>query len=153
KGLREKGVVLITGGAGGLGLMFAEFLAREHKANVVLTGRSALSAAREARLDELRKGGAEVLYLPADVSSAEDLRNLVGEIKSRFGQINGVIHAAGVLRDSLIRNKTPEEMSAVFAPKVYGTLHLDELTKDEDLDFFVTFSSLAAVKGNGGQCD
>ncbi|HYK05693.1 MAG TPA: SDR family NAD(P)-dependent oxidoreductase [Thermoanaerobaculia bacterium] len=153
KGIRENGVVLITGGAGGLGLIFAEYLAREHKARVVLTGRSALSPEREARLDELRKGGAEVLYLPADVSNVEEVRNLVNETRSRFGRINGVIHAAGVLRDSLIRNKTPEEMSAVLAPKVYGTVHLDELTKDEDLDFFVTFSSLAAVKGNGGQCD
>jgi acyl transferase domain-containing protein/tryptophanase/acyl carrier protein len=153
KGLRENGVVLITGGAGGLGLLFAEFLAREHKARVVLTGRSALSPEREARLDELRKAGAEVLYLPADVSNAEEVRTLVDETRTRFGQINGVIHAAGVLRDSLVRNKTAEEMSAVIAPKVYGTLHLDELTRDEDLDFFVTFSSLAAVKGNGGQCD
>jgi polyketide synthase PksN len=153
RALRENGVVLITGGAGGLGLLFAEFLAREHKAKVVLTGRSALSAEREARLDELRKEGAEVLYLPADVSNVEDIRNLINETRSRFGQINGIIHAAGVLRDSLVRNKTYEEMSAVLAPKVYGTLHLDELTRDEDLDFFVTFSSLAAVKGNGGQCD
>ncbi|HXH40758.1 MAG TPA: SDR family NAD(P)-dependent oxidoreductase [Thermoanaerobaculia bacterium] len=153
KGIREESVILITGGGGGLGLMFAEFLAREHKARVVLTGRSALSAEQEARLDELRKGGTEVLYVPADVSNVDDVRNLVKETKSRFGQINGVIHAAGVLRDSLIRNKTPEEMSAVFAPKVFGTVYLDELTKDEDLDFFVTFSSLAAVQGNGGQCD
>ena len=77
----------------------------------------------------------------------------MNEGKSRFGEINGIIHAAGVLKDSLIRNKTPEEMSAVFAPKVYGTLHLDEVTKNEELDFFVTFSSLAAVAGNAGQCD
>ncbi|HYK02059.1 MAG TPA: SDR family NAD(P)-dependent oxidoreductase [Thermoanaerobaculia bacterium] len=150
---RENGVYLITGGAGGLGLIFAEYLAREHKARLVLTGRSALSAEREARLDELRKSGAEVLYLPADVSDREQVRSLIDECKSRFGAIHGVIHAAGVLRDSLIRNKTAEEMSAVLAPKVYGTLHLDELTKDEDLDFFVTFSSLAAVMGNAGQCD
>src|SRR6266508_1766005 len=152
-GLREKGVYLITGGAGGLGLIFAECLAKEHKARLVLTGRSKLSAEREAKLDELRKSGAEILYLPADVSNYEDVNNLVNESKSRFGKINGIIHAAGVLRDSYIRNKTPEEMSAVFAPKVYGTLHLDEVTRNEELDFFVTFSSLAAVTGNAGQCD
>lgn len=152
-GLREKGVYLITGGAGGLGLIFAEFLAKECHARLVLTGRSALSAERAARVDELGKSGAEVLYLPADVSSGEDVGNLVAEIKSRFGAINGIIHAAGVVRDSLVRNKTAEEMRAVFAPKVLGTLHLDELTKDEELDFFVTFSSLAAVTGNAGQCD
>jgi acyl transferase domain-containing protein/tryptophanase/acyl carrier protein len=152
-GLREKGVYLITGGAGGLGFIFAEFLAKERKARLILSGRSELSAEREAWVDELRKSGAEILYLPADVSNYEDVENLVNECKSRFGEINGIIHAAGVLRDSLIRNKTPEEMSAVFAPKIYGTLHLDEVTKNEDLDFFVTFSSLAAVAGNGGQCD
>jgi 3-oxoacyl-(acyl-carrier-protein) synthase/acyl carrier protein len=152
-GIREKGVYLITGGAGGLGLIFAEFLAKEYKARLVLTGRSELSAEREARLDELRKSGAEAIYLPADVSNYEDVKKLVSESKSRFGEINGIIHSAGVIRDSLVRNKTPEEMSAVFAPKVFGTLHLDVLTRDERLDFFVTFSSLAAVGGNAGQCD
>jgi acyl transferase domain-containing protein/tryptophanase/acyl carrier protein len=152
-GIREKGVYLITGGAGGLGLIFAEFLAKEYKARLVLSGRSKLPVELEARLDELRKSGAEALYLPADVSNYEDVKRLVEESKSRFGELNGIIHSAGVLRDSLVRNKTPEEMSAVFAPKVFGTLHLDEVTKDERLDFFVTFSSLAAVGGNAGQCD
>ena len=152
-GLRENGVYLITGGAGGLGLIFAEFLAKKHKAKLVLTGRSRLSSERQARLEELRRSGAEVLYLCADVSNHQDAKNLVEESKSRFGEIHGIIHAAGVLQDSLIRNKTSEEMSAVFAPKVYGTLHLDEITRDEKLDFFVTFSSLAAVAGNAGQCD
>jgi amino acid adenylation domain-containing protein len=151
--LKEKGVYLITGGAGGLGLIFAEFLAKEHKAKLVLSGRSKLAAEGEAKLEKLRKSGAEVIYVPADVSSREDVKRLVGEVKAHFGEINGVIHSAGVLKDSLIRNKTQEEMSAVFASKIYGTLHLDALTKDEPLDFFVTFSSLAAVAGNGGQCD
>jgi acyl transferase domain-containing protein/tryptophanase/acyl carrier protein len=151
--LRERGVYLITGGAGGLGLIFAEFLARQYKARLVLTGRSKLSAEREAKLDALRESGAEVLYLLSDVSRREDVENLINETRSRFGEINGIIHSAGVVRDSYIRNKTTEEMSAVLAPKVDGTLHLDELTKDERLDFFVMFSSLAAVTGNPGQSD
>lgn len=151
--LREHGVYLITGGAGGLGLIFAEFLAKQCKARLVLTGRSSLSNERQVRLEELTKFGAEVLYLPADVSNRQDVDNLVNECRSRFGEIHGVIHAAGVVRDSYIRNKTPEQMNAVFAPKVYGTLYLDEATKKDTLDFFVTFSSLAAVTGNPGQCD
>ena len=152
-GLKEKGVYLITGGAGGLGLLFAEFLAKEYKAKLVLTGRSRLAGEREAKLEELRKAGAEVLYLSADVSNCEDVSNVFNEAKSRFGEINGIIHSAGVLRDSNVRNKTLEEMTAVFAPKVYGTLYLDEITKKENLDFFVMFSSLSAVAGNVGQCD
>ncbi|HEX6160649.1 MAG TPA: SDR family NAD(P)-dependent oxidoreductase, partial [Thermoanaerobaculia bacterium] len=151
--LRENGVYLITGGAGGLGLIFAEYLAKQCKARLVLTGRSALSAERQAQLDELRNHGAEVLYVAADVSDVDAVRNLVSEIQSRFGALHGIIHSAGLVRDAYIRNKTAEEMSAVLAPKVRGTLHLDEATRTEALDFFVTFSSLAAVTGNAGQCD
>jgi polyketide synthase PksN len=151
--LREQGVYLITGGAGGLGLIFAEFLAKECKARLVLTGRSKLSAAQEARLDALRKLGVSVLYVPADVANYEAVQNLVAESKRHFGQINGIIHCAGVLRDSYIRNKTAADMAAVLAPKVHGARHLDAATQAESLDFFVLFSSLAAVGGNAGQCD
>ncbi|HKD15247.1 MAG TPA: SDR family NAD(P)-dependent oxidoreductase [Candidatus Angelobacter sp.] len=152
-GLKDKGVYLITGGAGGLGLIFGEFLAKEHKAKLVLAGRSKLSKEQEAKLNELTSAGAEVLYLSADVSNREEVTKLIHESKTRFGQINGIIHAAGVLRDSYVRNKTPEEMNAVFAPKIYGALHLDAASQNENLDFFVMFSSVAAVGGNAGQCD
>jgi acyl transferase domain-containing protein/tryptophanase/acyl carrier protein len=152
-GLKEKGVYIITGGVGGLGFIFARYLAGQCKARLVLTGRSKLSDDYKARLEELTSAGGEVMYVSADVSKYEDVERLVKEAKSRFGEINGIIHSAGVLRDAYIRNKTRDEMEAVFAPKVYGTRHLDEATKDEYLDFFVTFSSLAAVGGNAGQCD
>jgi acyl transferase domain-containing protein/tryptophanase/acyl carrier protein len=152
-GLKEKGVYIITGGVGGLGLIFARYLAGQCKARLILTGRSALSDERKTSLDELTKAGAEVIYVQADVSNYKDVEALVKEARSKFGEINGIIHSAGVLRDAYVRNKTREEMEAVFAPKVYGTCHLDEATKDETLDFFVMFSSLAAVGGNAGQCD
>lgn len=151
--LREGGAYLITGGAGGLGLLFAEFLAKKHKARLVLTGRSKLSAAQEGKLDELRKLGARVLYLQADVSDREAVRMLLEESRRQYGALNGIIHAAGVLRDSYIRNKTSQQMEAVLAPKIHGTLHIDELSQGDELDFLVLFSSLAAVGGNAGQCD
>jgi len=151
--LKKNGVYLITGGAGGLGFIFAEFLARECQARLILSGRSALPAERKAQLDRLRSLGAEVLYVTADVSRSDDLHRLLAETRSTFGTLNGVIHSAGVLRDSFLRNKTREEMEVVFAPKIYGTFLLDELTQNDNLDFFVLFSSLAAVGGNAGQCD
>lgn len=151
--LKQRGAYLITGGAGGLGLIFAEYLARECKARLTLTGRSALSAEVQTKLDALRDAGAELCYIAADISRAEDVGRVLRESKDRFGEINGIIHSAGVLRDSYLRKKTRDEMQAVFAPKIFGTTHLDELTREESLDFFVTFSSLAAVGGNAGQCD
>ena len=151
--LRDKGTYLITGGAGGLGLHLAEYLARQHQARLVLTGRSELSSQQESKLAELRGLGAEVLYLRADVSDREAVQSVLEQTRRHFGALHGIIHAAGVLRDSYARSKTSQQMEAVFAPKVYGTLHLDELSQADPLDFFVLFSSLAAVGGNAGQCD
>src|SRR5205823_4421153 len=71
--LRQKGVYLITGGLGGLGLIFAEYLARNFQAKLVLIGRSALNARQEEKLNQLRSYGAEVLTLQADVSKLEDM--------------------------------------------------------------------------------
>ena len=150
---RKNGAYLITGGAGGLGLIFAEFLAKEYHARLALTGRSELSADGAAKLQALRALGGEVEYFRTDVANRAGVRRLVEQVKSRFGGIDGIIHCAGVLRDSWLRDKTPAQMDAVFAPKVHGTLNLDEATRDEPLDFFAMFSSLAAVAGNVGQCD
>lgn len=151
--LRRQGVYLITGGGAGLGLMFAEFLAREYDARLVLAGRSPLSERSAARLEALERQGAQVAYVRADVCRREGALTLVRECQTRFGGINGILHCAGVLRDSALRNKTREEMDAVLAPKVFGALHLDELTQAENLDVFVMFSSLTALGGNAGQCD
>ena len=152
-GLKHQGVYLITGGAGGLGFIFAEHLAKKYQANLILTGRSELSEEQQTKISALEALGAKVFYHPADVSDFDSVTKLITESRARFGQINGVIHSAGVLRDSYIRNKTRSEMEAVFASKLYGTLNLDQATKNEQLDFFVMFSSLAALAGNAGQSD
>ncbi|MGC2745495.1 MAG: SDR family NAD(P)-dependent oxidoreductase, partial [Candidatus Angelobacter sp.] len=151
--LKENGIYLITGGLGGLGLIFAEYLAKNFKARLVLLGRSAPNERQQEKLEQLRAYGAETLVLQVDVSNLEDVKRAVRESKARFSEINGVIHAAGVNRDSFILNKTREEMESVLAPKVQGTINLDLATSGENLDFFVLFSSIAGVLGNLGQSD
>ncbi len=151
--LKKHGVYLITGGAGGLGLIFATHLARKAQARLVLVGRSALQADQQAKLNELEQAGAEVLYLQADMTSRTDVESVIAQTKARFTELNGIIHSAGVIRDAFILQKTQEEVTTVLAPKVFGTLHLDEATKNEALDFFVLFSSTTAVMGNIGQSD
>jgi acyl carrier protein/NAD(P)-dependent dehydrogenase (short-subunit alcohol dehydrogenase family)/pimeloyl-ACP methyl ester carboxylesterase len=73
--------------------------------------------------------------------------------REKFGTINGVIHAAGIIRDELIQAKKMEVADSVLAPKVYGTLVLFELLKDARLDFLVLFSSTASVLAPPGQAD
>ncbi|MDJ1631783.1 KR domain-containing protein [Bacillus velezensis] len=60
-------------------------------------------------------------------------------LNSGTATINGIIHVAGILRDSFLVNKSLSDFTDVLKPKVYGTIWLDELTKDEDLDFLFSF--------------
>lgn len=151
--LKQHGVYLITGGAGGLGLLFAQYLAQHYQAKLILTGRSALKDAQTSTINLLNKLGAEAVYLQADVSKQTDVFDLIAQVKNQFGQLHGIIHSAGVIKDALVSNKTVADAAAVLAPKVHGSVWLDAATQNEPLDFFVLFSSLAGVIGNAGQCD
>ncbi len=150
---RAGGVCLITGGLGGLGLIFARFLAERHGARLALVGRAPLDEDKRARLDELTALGGEAAYFQADVSDRKQTMALIDQVKERFGALHGVIHAAGVVEDGLIAKKTAAEVDAVLAAKVFGSIYLDEETKDEDLDWFLFCSSASALFGNHGQSD
>lgn len=151
--IKEEGVYIITGGLGGLGYIFAEYLSKNFKARLLLTGRSSLDEEKSKKIGELESHGAHVIYYQSDVSKIENVKDFISACKAVFGKINGLIHAAGILKDSLIKNKSVDEVKEVFAPKVQGCIALDKATESEALDFFVTFSSMAAVGGNIGQSD
>lgn len=150
--IKENGVYIITGGLGRLGTVFAMYLAQKYKARLILSGTSSLNENNQKILKKIQQWGTEVIYCVADVSCKQDVLNLVFKCKEKFGHIDGIIHAAGVIHDSFILKKDLEKVEKVIRPKVYGTIYLDEATKDEKLDFFAFFSSLA-VLGTIGQAD
>ncbi|WP_186271884.1 SDR family NAD(P)-dependent oxidoreductase, partial [Burkholderia gladioli] len=148
---REDGVYLITGGAGAIGLVFVgEILARAPRARVILSSRSALDEAFQARLAAL---GERVVHRRLDVTDAAAVSALVEGIVVEYGRLDGVLHGAGLLRDAYLANKSVAELDAVLAPKVAGVVNLDRATRDVPLELFVTFSSLAGYGGNPGQAD
>ncbi|MCM2416763.1 alpha/beta fold hydrolase [Streptomyces sp. RKAG293] len=147
------GTYLVTGGAGALGLLFAEFLADQQPVNLVLAGRSPLDAEIERRTAALWRGGSTAWYRPTDLRDADDVTGLVDDIRARYGALNGVLHAAGVRHDSRAVRKTVAEAEQVLGPKVAGTLLLDLATRGEPLDFFAVFASLSGETGNLGQTD
>lgn len=150
--LKEGSVCLITGGLGGLGMIFAKHLAKTIKARLVLSGRSPMSAAKD-KIIELEKEGAEVVYIKADISKKEEAFLLVEKAKEHFGRIDCVIHSAGVLKDSLLINKTIGDLDAVIAPKVLGTFNLEEALRSSEPEYFILFSSVTGLTGNVGQAD
>jgi acyl transferase domain-containing protein len=168
--VRPGGVYLVTGGLGSLGLTLAEELARTPGVKLALVGRRALpdratwsqwersaqedeTATTIRRLSEIERRGATLEILTADVTDQAQLDAAVAAARSRFGPLNGVIHAAGVLDDGPIQLKEPGAALAVLAPKVHGTLALERAVGDVGLDFFVVYSSTSTVLGPAGQVD
>ncbi|MFJ2132669.1 SDR family NAD(P)-dependent oxidoreductase [Streptomyces sp. NPDC087845] len=151
--LKKGGVYWITGGLGGLGLHTARYFGRRAGVTVVLSGRSAPGAASEAALRELRESGVDAHYLPVDVGVKGDVQRAVDTLVREHGRVDGIVHAAGVLRDAYIFTKDAADLRAVLEPKVDGVLNLDAASRDLALDFFVVFSSVAGVFGNSGQSD
>ena len=150
--LRDRGVYLISGGLGGIGLTLAGYLARSVRARLILLSRSASEQAL-GRVQELRDAGADIEIMRADVTSERDVREVIGSLKSRFGALQGVIHAAGVPGGGTIALRTAEAVRQVIAPKVEGTRVLYEAVQPMRPDFLMLCSSIAAILGPAGQFD
>ena len=143
-----EGAVLITGGLGALGLGVAKWLVEERGAReLVLLGRGSPTEEKQEVMEGLRKCGAQVRWVKADVAE----RGEVAKVLESVANLKGVIHAAGVLDDGVLAEQNAERFGKVFAAKVKGAWNLHELTKEKRLDFFVMFSSTASLLGAAGQ--
>jgi myxalamid-type polyketide synthase MxaB len=169
---------LITGGFGALGLQVAQWLAAKGAKHLMLVGRNQASPVAQQIIQQLEQAGVQVACIQADVSNSEDLAQLLNrdrvsadlsgcrtkkrktkqkkrkqnpEEKPSTLPLRGIIHAAGVLDDGILRKLTWERFSQVMASKVLGAWNLHELTQDLPLDFFVCFSSIASLLGSPGQ--
>lgn len=169
--LKNGGVYLITGGTGGIGLALAGYIAKIPDVKLILTGRSAfpekdkwqqwinehVSDDKVSRIIQkvrtLEQMGAEVMIAAAEVSDLYCMQGVVAQVESRFGQIDGVIHTAGVVGDGVIQLKKKEMVEKVFRPKVKGTLVLDAVFKEKNLDFMVICSSISSALREFGQVD
>ncbi|MED1663356.1 SDR family NAD(P)-dependent oxidoreductase [Brevibacillus laterosporus] len=150
----NKGTYLITGGAGGLGFIFASEIAKQVTSpNLILIGRSAITEEGLVKLKELERAGAYAEYIQVDVAHEHEVQEMIRHIQKKFGSIQGIIHSAGVVQDRFILNKTQDELKNVMAPKVAGLIHLARASKDMNLDWFIVCSAAAAVLGNAGQAD
>ncbi|HEX3029363.1 MAG TPA: SDR family NAD(P)-dependent oxidoreductase, partial [Clostridia bacterium] len=168
--IRENGVYLITGGAGGLGLEMGKLLAAKNKVKIALVNRSQVPARKlwDEILDkaadkklcrtitairEIERLGSQVSCFSSDVSNHEEMQSVMNLIKSESGPVNGIIHCAGVAGDGFMMRKDKKTFDSVVSPKVTGTWILDQLTCKDTIDFFVMFSSILSIFGDPGQGD
>ena len=169
--LRDKGVYLITGGLGRIGLAVAKYLAETVQAKLVLIARSSLPTREEwqywlethdelnrisaqiRKVQALEKLGAEVLVLSADVANFEQMQDAITRIYEKFGNLHGVIHTAGIVGKDTLKLIQAVDRAACeqqFRPKVRGLLVLEKVLQGSTLDFYLLTSSLSSVLGGLG---
>lgn len=145
------GTHIIVGGTGGFGLEMAGWLADRGARHILLTSRSGGSSSTLTKLTAaLFDRGVDLRVARCDAIDMEALSGLLAAERQKR-PIVGIAHAAMVLDDGLIRNLTADRIAAVLAPKVAGAHNLDLATRPDQLDYFILFSSSAALFGNPGQ--
>ena len=165
--LKDRGVYLVTGGLGGLGLVLAEQLARWVHARLILTGLEVLperaewpkvltafpasAAAGKIRgIQAVEEAGGEVFVRAADTTDEAQMRRVKAEAEARFGQIDGVFHLAGIAGGGILETRPREAAQKVIGSKIHGAYVLDRVFSPE---LFVIYSSIAAVVGHFGLGD
>ncbi|OBG28373.1 type I polyketide synthase [Mycobacterium sp. 852002-51057_SCH5723018] len=152
--LDPEGTVLITGGTGMLGAIFAEHLVTRYGVkHLLLVSRSGPNAPGATELEEQLAGlGAHVAITACDTSNPAELAAALDSVAAGH-PLTAVIHAAGVLDDAVVTELSPEQLDAVLAAKADPAWHLHHLTADRDLAAFVLFSSAAGILGGPGQAN
>ncbi len=163
--IREGGVYLIVGGLGGIGLLLAEYLAQTARAKLILTGRSGLPPKQEwsqwlashdeddditcqiKKVQALEKLGSEVLICRADIGNLEQMQAVMTQASDRFGEIHGVIHAAGIRLYRTVQQISKTECENQLRSTGYGLFVLEDILQGKELDFCLLISSLSTIIG------
>ena len=116
---------------------------------------AAITGAREARAtcEALRAAGSKVRYAALDIADGQAVAEELIRVRAEWGPVRGLVHAAGVLADKAIHEKTDEQFASVWRTKVAGFRALLAATRDDPLEVVCAFSSVAARMGNSGQAD
>ena len=150
--LRPDATYLVTGGLAGFGFSTARWLVSRGARYLALMGRTgAASEQVQDVLAQFADAGVTVTSIACDVADADALRTAMSALDASMPPLRGIVHAAMVIEDALIRDMNGGQLHRVLAPKVTGALNLHDLTRSRNLDFFLLYSSATTLFGNPGQ--
>ena len=149
RGLQDK-VVIVTGGANGIGRATAVRFAEEGAKVVV-----ADFADGSTTLAEIAAIGAEAVYVQLDVTKPESAQSMVALVIEKFGHIDVLINNAGITKDAMMKKMTKEAFDAVINVNLNGVFNCTSAVLSHMLDrkagVVLTASSIAGIYGNLGQ--
>lgn len=147
---KNNATYLITGGHGDLGLALAEFIAARGASYIALVGRKVPDQSVLARIAHLEKLGTRIRSFQADVADEAAIASVLSQVRDE-APLKGIFHLAGITQDEMLTDISRDSLDRVMRPKVAGSWNLHRLTVAADLDYFVLYSSLAAVSSQPGQ--
>lgn len=115
-GLLDGKVCIVTGGTQGLGKGIALYLAQQGAMGLIICGRNVQNG--NASAQEIREEGCACEYVQADLSVEGDCRHVVRMCDEKFGQINGLVNAAGNTKRGTLEDTTVELWDEIFAINV-----------------------------------
>ncbi|CAK9054944.1 unnamed protein product [Durusdinium trenchii] len=152
---------VLSGGMGALGLVTAQALAEEGAKSLLLMSRSGRPGAEvQNQWRWLQESALQVTAWACDVSSATkaELQKRLLAPSATDGPrkkcpVRGILHLAGVLDDAMLPQLTRQHLERAYAAKVVGAKNLHAAANLDSLDFFLLYSSTAALLGAAGRDD
>jgi 3-oxoacyl-[acyl-carrier protein] reductase len=142
-------VAVVTGAARGIGAAIAEVLARDGAHVIVLD----LPSAGEQLTHVANRIGGTTLQL--DIAATDAPERLISYLRTRHGGADVLIHNAGITRDRLLANMTPDRWDAVIAVNLESQLRINAALLDSDVlrhgARVVCLASTSGIAGNRGQ--
>ncbi|MFH9118407.1 SDR family NAD(P)-dependent oxidoreductase [Streptomyces globisporus] len=149
--VEDQGCYLITGGLGGLGLDVATWLADHGAHAIVLGGRAEPNERATQVIAKLTDQKVRVVVVRGDIADPRTAARYVAAAESTGFPLRGIVHAAAVVEDAILDNVDAPQLERVWDSKALGAWHLHEATKTLPLDWWISFTSVAAVIGQPGQ--
>ncbi len=149
RGLKDK-VVIITGGAAGIGKATALRFAEEGAKVVV-----ADYADGAQTIQEIKTAGAQAIYIQADVTNPDNVKEMVNKTLEAYGRIDVLINNAGITKDSMMKKMAKEAWDAVIAVNLTGVFNCTSAVLptmlQQNFGVVLTASSVVGLYGNLGQ--
>ncbi|KAL9039597.1 MAG: hypothetical protein Q9180_002432 [Flavoplaca navasiana] len=142
---------MLVGMTGEMGQSLCRWMVQSGAGAIIMTSRN--PKIDQAWVDELQAAGSKIKISGFDATSRSAWIEFAAEIKQELPPLAGIINGAVVLQDQLFLDMDIDVFNKTLAPKIDSTIHLDEVFRDDALDFFIVFSSLSSIIGNRGQAN